>query len=174
MPRTFPLFMCQSLIDLLRLLLVELATVLPPPPDTMKPTDRVNRIQDCQPTSATVLEVRWDRVLIEYEEGGQGWWPINCLQIIDNSDWPTFKGIALSHPALKEAILAAWPKEPQAAMALSATLLQAEQGATADFRGCWRAVCAAAPVAPKTVAELVALAERCQLPAEFVAALQPA
>jgi hypothetical protein len=88
-------------------------------------------------------------------------------------DWPTFKAVARSPPALKAAILAAWPKEPQAAMALSATLLQAEQGATADFRGCWRAVCAAAPVAPETVAEVVALAEKCQLPAEFVAALQP-
>lgn len=140
----------------------------------MKPKDRVNRLQDQQPTAATVLEVRWDTVLIEYDEGGQGWWPINCLTIIDNSDWPTFKGTALSHPALNAAIAAAIPTAPAAALALPAALLRAEQGDPADFRGCWRAVCAAAPVAAETVTELVALAERCNLPADFVAALQPA
>jgi hypothetical protein len=102
-----------------------------------------------------------------------GWELVAIPEPVPTPDWPTFKGAALSHPALKAAILSAWPKEPQAAMALSATLLQAEQGATADFRGCWRAVCAAAPVAPATVAELVELAEKCQLPPEFVAALAP-
>lgn len=103
-----------------------------------------------------------------------GWELVPVPEPAPVPDWPTFKAIALSHPALKAAILSAWPEEPQAAMALSATLLQAEQGSVADFRGCWRAVCAAAPVAPETVAELVELAEKCQLPAEFVAALQPA
>jgi hypothetical protein len=137
----------------------------------MKPTDRVNRLQEQQPTAATVLEVRWNRVLIQYDEGGQGWWPIDRLEIIDNTNWPQFKRIALSHPALKAAILAAFPIVPQAAMALSATLLQAQQGDIADFRGCWQTVVAAAPVALETVAELVALAERCQLPTEFVRAL---
>ena len=139
----------------------------------MKPTDRVNRIQEQQPTAATVLEVRWDIVLIEYEEGGQGWWPINCLTIIDNTDWPTFKAVALSHPALNQAIAAAIPTAPAAALALPAALLRAEQGDPGDFRGCWRAVVVAAPVAPETVAELVARAEQCNLPAEFVAALSP-
>lgn len=138
----------------------------------MKPHDRVNRLQAQQPTGATVLEARWDTVLIEYDEGGQGWWPISCLMIIDNSDWPTFKGIALNHPALNAAIAASIPIVPAAALALPAALLRAEQGNPADFRGCWQAVCAAVPVAAETVAELVELAERCQLPSEFVQALQ--
>ena len=116
--------------------------------------------------------------LIEYAEGGEGWWSAEQVEVEEQApptpDWPTFKGAALSHPALNQAIAAAIPTAPAAALALPAALLQAEQGATADFRGCWRAVCAAAPVAPATVAELVALAERCQLPAEFVAALDPA
>jgi hypothetical protein len=103
-----------------------------------------------------------------------GWELVAIPEPAPAPDWAVFKSAALSHPALKAAILSAWPKEPQAAMALSATLLQAEQGATADFRGCWRAVVTAAPVAPETVAELVQLAEQCNLPADFVAALSPA
>jgi hypothetical protein len=68
---------------------------------------------------------------------------------------------------------AALPLAPAAALALPAALMRAEQGATADFAGCWRAVVAAAPVAPETVAELVAAAEACNLPADFVVALSP-
>jgi hypothetical protein len=88
-------------------------------------------------------------------------------------DWPQFKRLALTHPGLNAAMAAALPLAPAAALALPAALMQAEQGATADFRGCWRALAAAAPVAAETVAELVALAEKCQLPADFVSALSP-
>jgi hypothetical protein len=139
----------------------------------MKPTDRVNRIQEQQPTAATVLEVRWDTVLIEYDEGGQGWWPISCLTIINNSDWPTFKAIALSHPALNQAIAAAILAAPAAALALPAALLRAEQGDPADFRGCWQAVCTAANVPPEVIAGFAGVAQACNLPAEFVAVLGP-
>jgi hypothetical protein len=139
----------------------------------MKPQDRVNRIQEQQPTAATVLEVRWDTVLIEYEEGGQGWWPISCLEIIDNTNWPQFKSFALTHPGLNAAMAAALPLAPAAALALPAALMRAEQGATADFAGCWRAVCAAANPAPEVLAELVAAAQAANLPTEFVAALSP-
>jgi hypothetical protein len=139
----------------------------------MKPQDRVNRLQEQQPTAATVLEVRWDTVLIEYEEGGQGWWPIDRLSIIDNTNWPQFKGYALTHPGLNAAMAAALPLAPAAALALPAALMRAESGAVADFAGCWRAVCAAAPMAPETVEELVTAAQAANLPAEFVAALSP-
>jgi hypothetical protein len=81
----------------------------------MKPSDRVNRIQEQQPTAATVLEVRWDNVLIEYDEGGQGWWPMGYLEIIDNTDWPRFKRIALGSDTLKSIAIAAYPTEPIAA-----------------------------------------------------------
>jgi hypothetical protein len=139
----------------------------------MKPQDRVNRLQEQQPTAATVLEVRWDTVLIEYKEGGQGWWPIDCLSIIDNTDWPQFKSFALTHPGLNAAMAAALPLVPAAALALPAALMRAEQGATADLAGCWRAVCAAANPAPETIEDLMAAAQAANLPAEFVAALQP-
>lgn len=87
-------------------------------------------------------------------------------------DWGTFKAQALSHPALNQAIAAAIPSAPAAALALPAALLRAEQGDPADFRGCWRAVVAAAPVAPETVAELATLAQNCKLPKDFVDALR--
>ncbi len=46
--------------------------------------DRVNRIEDRPITSATVKEVMNDgqNVLITYDEGGEGWWPSNCLELI--------------------------------------------------------------------------------------------
>lgn len=140
----------------------------------MKPQDRVNRLQEQQPTAATIIEVRWDNALIEYDEGGQGWWPLSCLEIIDNADWPSFKRLALTHPGLNQAMAAALPLAPAAALALPAALLKAEQGSAADFAGCWRAVVAAANPAPEVIEELVAAAEAANLPADFIAALQPA
>ena len=138
----------------------------------MKPSDRVNRIQEQQPNSATVLQVRWDTVLIEYDEGGQGWWPMGYLEIIDNTDWPRFKRIALGSDTLKAIAIAAHPTEPIAAGALSASLYEAEKGDIADFAGAWKLVCAAANVTPEVVAGFVSVAEACNLPAAFVAALQ--
>ena len=41
---------------------------------------RVNRLEDREVTGATVLQTDGENVLIEYDEGGQGWWPINALQ----------------------------------------------------------------------------------------------
>jgi hypothetical protein len=88
-------------------------------------------------------------------------------------DWGSFKRLALTHPGLNAAMAAALPLAPAAALALPAALMRAEQGATADFAGCWRAVCAAAPMASETVEELVTAAQAANLPADFVAALSP-
>ena len=46
----------------------------------MKVGTRVNRLEDREVTGATVLETDGENVLIEYDEGGQGWWAINALQ----------------------------------------------------------------------------------------------
>ena len=56
------------------------------------------------------------------------------------ADWGSFKRLALTHPGLNAAMAAALPLAPAAALALPAALMRAEQGATADFAGCWRAV----------------------------------
>lgn len=88
-------------------------------------------------------------------------------------DWLSFKRLALTHPGLNQAIAAALPLAPAAALALPAALMRAEQGAVADFAGCWRAVVAAANSAPELVAELIAAAQAANLPAEVVEALEP-
>ena len=40
---------------------------------------RVNRLEDREITGATVLETDGENVLIAYDEGDQGWWPIYSL-----------------------------------------------------------------------------------------------
>jgi hypothetical protein len=102
-----------------------------------------------------------------------GWELVAIPEPAPMPDWDSFKRLALTHPGLNAAMADALPLAPAAALALPAALLQAEQGATADFAGCWRAVRAAANPAPEVIEELVAAAEACNLPAEFVAALSP-
>jgi len=88
-------------------------------------------------------------------------------------DWPRFKRIALGSDTLKSIAIAAYPSEPIAAGALSASLYEAEKGNIADFAGAWKLVCVAANVTPEVVTGFVGVAQACNLPAEFVAALSP-
>jgi hypothetical protein len=57
--------------------------------------DRVNRIEDRHIVGATVLEVVESsssvddcdcHVLIAYDEGEQGWWPSNALELIEEGE----------------------------------------------------------------------------------------
>ena len=41
--------------------------------------DKVNRLENRAVTGATVLAIVGENILIEYDEGGQGWWPIDAL-----------------------------------------------------------------------------------------------
>jgi len=41
---------------------------------------KVDRIEGRAITGATVLAIEGDSVLIEYDEGGQGWWPLTALR----------------------------------------------------------------------------------------------
>jgi hypothetical protein len=49
----------------------------------MKIADRVSRDEDRETTGATVLDVQGEgeeaMALIDYDEGGQGWWPVSAL-----------------------------------------------------------------------------------------------
>ena len=47
----------------------------------MEAETRVNRIEACEITGATVLETDGESVLIAYDEGGEGWWPIYSLVV---------------------------------------------------------------------------------------------
>jgi len=42
--------------------------------------DIVWRIEARRVTRAIVLAVDGDNVLIAYDEGGEGWWPLACLK----------------------------------------------------------------------------------------------
>lgn len=48
--------------------------------------DRVNRIEDQKITGATVLELDGENVRIAYDEGGEGWWPLDALTPLIESD----------------------------------------------------------------------------------------
>ena len=48
--------------------------------------DRVNRLEDRDVTGATVLAVEGSNVEIAYDEGGTGWWPVDCLQPLDEGE----------------------------------------------------------------------------------------
>lgn len=46
----------------------------------MEVNDRVHRKEDRDVTGATILEIDGENVLIFYDEGGEGWWPLDCLE----------------------------------------------------------------------------------------------
>lgn len=49
--------------------------------------DRVNRIEDREIRGATIIELcnmdsEFPSALIAYDEGGEGYWPLDCLELI--------------------------------------------------------------------------------------------
>jgi hypothetical protein len=100
-----------------------------------------------------------------------GWKLIAIPPLPSKPDWFTFKTMVLTNPVLNQAIANSIPRAPAAALALPAALLKAEDGSIDDFRGCWQVVVAVAPIAPEDVAQFVALAQSCHLPANFVTVL---
>ena len=46
----------------------------------MKIGTRVDRQEDRKTKSATILEIDGESILIKYDEGGQGWWPLEMLK----------------------------------------------------------------------------------------------
>ena len=93
-----------------------------------------------------------------------------CTSLMVPAPWARH-AVDGARPGDDAAVLAADPIVPLAARSLSSSLAKAEQGATADFAGCWRAVVAAANPAPEVIEELVAAAEAANLPTEFIEAL---
>jgi len=51
--------------------------------------DRVDRIEDREVTGATVLVVQesdnGNMYELQYDEGDNGWWPEDCLKLIDEN-----------------------------------------------------------------------------------------
>lgn len=44
--------------------------------------DKVERIEDREVVGATVLRVDGENVLLAYDEGGEGWWPVDCVRLV--------------------------------------------------------------------------------------------
>lgn len=47
--------------------------------------DRVERIEDCEIVGATILSIQQINetetvVELQYDEGGSGWWPVDCIR----------------------------------------------------------------------------------------------
>ena len=139
----------------------------------MKPNDRVHRIQDQQPTEATVLQVQHDSALIAYDEGGEGWWPVTALTIIDDTNWPAFKRAMLTDPDINAAIATALPTAPLAVLALPTALNNATDGDYADFRSCWTVIRRVASLPPAVIAAVHAEAQAANLPPSFLELLIP-
>jgi len=95
------------------------------------------------------------------------------------ADWARFKLALLPNPsepnssamAINAAIAQAFAAVPVGVLGLSSGLAKAEAGDHQEFSGSWRAVLAVAPPPADALAELVALAGDCNLPAEFVGAV---
>ena len=45
----------------------------------MEVGDKVDRIENAEVTGATIIEIDGENVLIAYDEGGEGWWPISSI-----------------------------------------------------------------------------------------------
>lgn len=53
-------------------------------PTTYKVGDRVDRIEDREQTGATIISIvesgDMTSIELQYDEGGTGWWPENCIK----------------------------------------------------------------------------------------------
>lgn len=47
---------------------------------------RVDRIEQRRTTSATVLEIEGDNARLSYDEGGEGWWPMDSLVVLPDDE----------------------------------------------------------------------------------------
>ena len=89
-------------------------------------------------------------------------------------DWATFRGGLLVSPDVSALMGAARESGCELAVThLSVALEKAQSGDTVDFAACWALVARDGGASPELIAELVATATACHLPAGFIAALQP-
>lgn len=88
-------------------------------------------------------------------------------------DWATFKATALNSASLKGVVAQAYQVDLVVAGCLVPTLLRVEADGPDDFAACWALVARNGNATPELIAELVAVATACHLPAEFVEALNP-
>lgn len=140
---------------------------------TFSPSQRIYRNEPPSYGGGTVLTVRLNSIEIAYDEGGSGWWSPDALLLADPSqpqpDWGTF-----AVNLIFDAEIQAWFNGlPQAITSgLNAGLQLASEGKPDLFLKLWDRL--AAQIPSEVVAAVAALAQECNLPSEFVAALNGA
>jgi hypothetical protein len=156
----------------------------------MKTNDRVYRFQDQLPNSATVLMIKGGNALIQYDEGGQGWWPVDLLEIIDSANWPAFLAALLQSATFGAAQIGAQQildaelptaeglrlerllRASTALASLPAVLLAAAQsGDPSLFIGAWLSLRQADLVAPDVATGIAQLATAYNLPEDLIRSL---
>jgi hypothetical protein len=85
-----------------------------------------------------------------------------------NADWKTFKLAVMTNPVLNNAIVNAIPLVTTAALAIPAALMKAEEGKLDDLEKCWDDIREVSEIDTETIANLIALAISCNLPASFI------
>lgn len=70
------------------------------------PGSTVIRANEAPPNRATILSVRGMTVHLQYEEGGEGWWPIDALEeVIEGPDYSAFYNAFLNSNAYQTRFL---------------------------------------------------------------------
>jgi hypothetical protein len=100
-------------------------------------------------------------------------WEVTSPPPPPSPDWTQFKATALGSVSLNLVMADAYQSAPVAAGALAAALLRAEQGEPQDFATTWAAIGQAVTVPPEAVAGFIGVAQACNLPTDFMAALAP-
>ncbi len=133
-------------------------------------------LQEPQPTYDPATEQLSPTEAIDLDAGTvtRGWQVAPLPTPEPQPDWATFRGGLLISPAVATLMATARTAgcEP-GVTALPVALEKAQSGDTADFAACWALVVRDGAATPELLAELVATATACNLPAAFVAALQP-
>jgi hypothetical protein len=139
----------------------------------MKTNTRVNRLEDRAQTGATVLQVAGGSVLIEYDEGGQGWWPIGALSIVVDERWVDFSAAIMAMPAINVMLGAVLQAAPGLYGGLAVGLQNASEGDSRVFLNSWHAAIAMTLVSEELITTVQEIAGEYDLPQEFIGALVP-
>ena len=102
-----------------------------------------------------------------------GWELVAIPEPAPMPDWAVFKAAAIGSSTLNTIIAQAFTSAPVAALALVPALERCETNGSDDFAFRWAAVCSAVEVSAEVIAGFQAVATTCNLPANFIAALDP-
>lgn len=134
-------------------------------------------IQQEQPTydPATEQLTTTEAIDLDARTVTRGWQVAPLPVPAPTPDWATFRGGLLISPEVATLMATARQAgcEP-GVTALPVALEKAQGGDPGDFAACWALVARDGGASPDLIAELVATATACHLPAGFIAALQPA